>query len=98
MVRRMRQLTVTRFFALFAASAAFVVAGLVSVASAAEPGVDEALKAAVASEKRTPAFVQRDGARHPYETLMFFGIKPDMTVVELSPGGGWYTEILAPYL
>ncbi|UUZ56626.1 hypothetical protein LP419_16940 [Massilia sp. H-1] len=40
----------------------------------------------------------RDAARHPYETLTFFGIKPGMTVVELSPGGGWYTEILAPYL
>ena len=37
-------------------------------------------------------------ARHPYETLRFFGITPTQTVVELSPGGGWYTEILAPYL
>lgn len=59
---------------------------------------DDALKAAIASSQRTPAYVQRDAARHPYETLMFFGIKPTMTVVELSPGGGWYTEILAPYL
>jgi predicted methyltransferase len=42
--------------------------------------------------------VARDGWRHPYEALTFFGIRPDMTVVELSPGGGWYTEILAPYL
>lgn len=40
----------------------------------------------------------RDAARHPQETLEFFGIQPDMTVVELWPGGGWYTEILAPYL
>ncbi|MFP5389938.1 MAG: class I SAM-dependent methyltransferase [Gammaproteobacteria bacterium] len=59
---------------------------------------DEALKAAIASNARTPANVARDNARHPYETLTFFGIKPTMTVVELSPGGGWYTEILAPYL
>lgn len=59
---------------------------------------DDALRAAIASDKRTQAFVQRDAARHPYETLTFFGIQPTMTVVELSPGGGWYTEILAPYL
>ncbi len=59
---------------------------------------DDALKAAIAGAARAPANAARDGARHPYETLNFFGIKPNMTVVELSPGGGWYTEILAPYL
>lgn len=59
---------------------------------------DAALRAAVAAPSRTPANVQRDVYRHPYETLSFFGIRPDMTVVELAPGGGWYTEILAPYL
>ncbi len=59
---------------------------------------DDALKAAVAGKHRDAANVARDAARHPYETLTFFGIKPNMTVVELSPGGGWYTEILAPYL
>ena len=56
------------------------------------------LKGAVASEDRTPKNVVRDVYRHPYETLDFFGIKQDMTVVELSPGGGWYTEILANYI
>lgn len=40
----------------------------------------------------------RDQYRNPYETLNFFGVKPDMTVVELAPSGGWYTEILGPYL
>ena len=59
---------------------------------------DEALQAAIAGPQRTPAFVARDGWRHPYETLTFFGIRPDATVIELSPGAGWYTEILAPYL
>lgn len=59
---------------------------------------DSALRAAVAAPSRTPANVERDVYRHPYETLNFFGIAPTMTVVELSPGGGWYTEILAPYL
>jgi predicted methyltransferase len=59
---------------------------------------DDALKAAIAGDTRTPGNASRDAARHPYETLQFFGIKPGMTVVELSPGAGWYTEILAPYL
>lgn len=59
---------------------------------------DDALKAAIAGEHRSAASKARDAARHPYETLSFFGIKPNMTVVELVPSGGWYTEILAPYL
>lgn len=58
---------------------------------------DEALKTIIASSHRVES-AARDEARHPYETLQFFGIKPHMKVVELSPGGGWYTEILAPYL
>ena len=59
---------------------------------------DAALQAAISSPARTPAFAARDGWRHPYETLRFFGLRPDSTVVELSPGAGWYSEILAPYL
>jgi len=75
-----------------------LVAGVAVLSAPIESLADEALKAAIESDKRTPAFVARDSARHPYETLTFFGIQPTMTVVELSPGGGWYTEILAPYL
>ncbi|MFM9976800.1 MAG: class I SAM-dependent methyltransferase [Sphingomonadaceae bacterium] len=60
--------------------------------------VSPALKAAVAAKTRTPANVARDRHRNPAETLAFFGIKPTHTVVEIWPGGGWYTEILAPYL
>ena len=56
------------------------------------------LTAAVAAKTRTPANVARDPYRHPAETLAFFGVKPTDTVVEISPGGGWYTEVLAPYL
>jgi predicted methyltransferase len=59
---------------------------------------DEALAKAIAGAHRTPALVERDKARKPQEELEFFGIKPDMTVVEISPGGGYWTEILAPYL
>ena len=68
------------------------------VATSAAHADDSALRAAIAGSQRTPANVVRDPARHPYETLTFFGIEPGMTVVELTPGGGWYTEILAPYL
>lgn len=75
--------------------AAMLAVGLCGAVQAAD---DVALKAAIAAPTRTPANVARDGARHPYETLSFFGIKPTMTVVELTPSGGWYTEILAPYL
>ena len=56
------------------------------------------LMAAIESEDRSPKNVVRDEFRNPAETLTFFQIKPDMKVVELSPGGGWYTEILANYL
>jgi len=66
--------------------------------SAQAAPADAALQAAIAGAQRTPANVARDGWRHPYETLSFFGIAPTHTVIELSPGGGWYTEILAPYL
>ena len=57
-----------------------------------------ALSAAVAAPSRTPSNVARDAYRHPGETLAFFGVKPTDNVVEIWPGGGWYTEILAPYL
>ncbi len=57
-----------------------------------------ALERVIAGNWRTPEFAARDSARHPKETLAFFGIRPDMTVVEIAPGGGWYMELLAPYL
>ncbi|KYG66306.1 methyltransferase [Bdellovibrio bacteriovorus] len=53
---------------------------------------------ALNSHFRTAGNEKRDQYRHPAETLEFFGLKPDMTVVEISPGAGWYAEILAPYL
>ena len=56
------------------------------------------LESAINSSDRTEAYKARDKYRNPYETINFFQIKPDMTVVELSPGGGWYTEIFANYL
>ena len=51
------------------------------------------------SDHRDPKNKKRDTARHPIETLLFFGIKPEMTVVEIRPGGrAWYTEFIAPFL
>lgn len=64
----------------------------------AAPDAGSALDAVLAAEHRTAAFRERDRYRHPKETLEFFGLKPDQTVVEVWPGAGWYTEILAPYL
>lgn len=58
--------------------------------------VDGAIAAAVAAPNRTPTNVARDAYRHPAETLAFFGVKSGDTIVEIWPGGGWYTEILAP--
>ncbi|HSD68594.1 MAG TPA: hypothetical protein VLB07_03525, partial [Woeseiaceae bacterium] len=60
-----------------------------------DPATDAALDAAIGGEHRTPENKARDIYRHPKETLAFFGFRPDMTVVEVWPGGGWYTEILA---
>jgi predicted methyltransferase len=53
---------------------------------------------AIAGQHRSAENRSRDVYRHPRETLEFFGFRPDQTVVELWPGGGWYTEILAPAL
>lgn len=59
---------------------------------------DSVLTQAINGEHRSTVNKARDEYRHPAETLAFFDIKPNMTVVEIFPGGGWYTEILAPYL
>jgi predicted methyltransferase len=56
------------------------------------------LKAVVNGDQRSAANKARDKYRHPVETLAFFGIRPNMTVVELWPFGGWYTGIIAPYV
>ena len=57
-----------------------------------------ALTAVLKSPHRTAENMSRDSQRHPLETLEFFGFKPNMTVVEVGPGGGWWTELLAPAL
>lgn len=58
----------------------------------------ELLDSAIAGPQRSAANRARDVYRHPKETLIFFGLRPGMSVIEIAPGGGWYTEILAPVL
>ena len=58
----------------------------------------EKIKEAMKAEVRTEAETDRDRNRRPLQTLEFYGLRDDMRVVELVPGGGWYTKILAPVL
>lgn len=72
---------------------------LTSVLGACSPAPEaDSLQAAVDHESRTDQYQVRDEFRHPKATLEFFELEPSMTVVEIWPGGGWYTEILSPYL
>ena len=91
---------VRRAAALFLIAAATAPLAAQPAPEAPKPAVEQpsALAAALAAPTRTPANVARDKYRHPAETLTFFGLQPGQTVVELWPGGGWYTEVLAPYL
>lgn len=77
-----------------------VMAALFAVSAAFAGDVDKAkLQAAADGAHRSDDNKARNAHRHPVDTLAFFGITPDMTVVEVYPGGGaWYTEVLAPYL
>jgi predicted methyltransferase len=72
--------------------------GTPAVMAAADANTDAKLRAVIGSSDRPADEVARDQYRHPRETLEFFGVRDDMTVVELWPGGGWYTAILAPLL
>jgi predicted methyltransferase len=80
------------------AGAAGVAHALAANDGSLPPQAITALQAAVDGPQRSAANRARDGARHPLETLAFFGIRPDACVIEIAPGGGWYTEVLAPYL
>lgn len=78
-----------------------LLASLIVSACAANPGGDDIasrIDTALAGDHRESTNAARDGFRHPRETLLFFGLEPGMTVVEIWPSGGWYTEILAPVL
>ncbi|MBT8073706.1 MAG: class I SAM-dependent methyltransferase, partial [Xanthomonadales bacterium] len=76
-------------------SALLIVAAGMAIADDFD-AVEAKLKAAMAAEIRTDAEKERDRNRRPIQTLEFFGLRDDMKVVELLPGGGWYTKLLAP--
>jgi predicted methyltransferase len=77
---------------------ALLLAATPLAASESSPAAAAKLKQAIESPQRAPENRARDVWRHPQETLLFFGIEPEMQVLELWPGGAWYTEILAPFL
>jgi len=72
--------------------------GFLFTCLACAPVAADPIDDAVAAKTRSESNVARDKYRHPAETLRFFGVEPDMTVVEIWPGGGWYTEVLGPLL
>lgn len=78
--------------------AAFCLAALLGAPAAAQDNVEALIDKAMTGVHRSGANKARDKYRHPKETLLFFGLQPDMTVVEISPGRGWYTEVLGPVL
>jgi len=81
-------------------TAATLLAGLGStqIQAAEDSDLRKALSAALASDTRSDSDKARDKNRKPIETLEFFQLSEDMRVVELLPGGGWYTQLLAPAL
>ncbi|KRB51579.1 MAG: class I SAM-dependent methyltransferase [Pseudomonadota bacterium] len=72
-------------------------AATVAIAQPAAAAEDKALQAAIAGPQRSAEHVARDAARHPYESLAFWSVGPKKTIIEVSPGTGYWTEILAPY-
>ena len=78
-------------------------AGLALPALAAFPPAawaadDAVLREVIETGPRAPADKARDVWRHPEASLLFWGLKPGMTVIDVAPGSGWWTDILAPYL
>ncbi len=69
-----------------------------ALAEKSYPSGKAAIQAVMKGKHRRPDNVVRDKYRHPVETLEFFGFKPTMTVLDVGPGDGWYTELLAPAL
>lgn len=86
--------TIKKVFTASVISATLLCAGFASAHQHNEH--QSQLENAIAGEHRSAKNKARDEFRHPKETLEFFGFKPSMTIVEITPGGGWYTEILAP--
>jgi len=84
-------------FKSFAAAIALGALSVTTVNFAADAKKDSQIEKAVAGDWRSADNKSRDVYRHPADALAFWGLKPGMTILELQPGGGWWTEILAPY-
>ena len=74
----------------------FVLFFLTMALGCSKPDAVQLIDKAIEAEHRTTSYTQRDKYRHPKETLLFFGLNPEQSIVEITPGYGWYTEILAP--
>lgn len=83
---------------LLSTSAALLAVSAAPAIAETNASAQSAIARAVDSPERPDAERQRDQFRHPKETLAFFGVTPDMMVIEITPGAGWYTEILGPLL
>ncbi len=77
----------------------YLITGLILIInSTSQAEMSGMIQQAMVGDHREQVNISRNVFRHPVETLTFFGLKPEMTVVEIWPGGGWYTEILAPIM
>ncbi len=93
----MKPATLLAMHILKAVAGVGLIVGAVTIARASE-GVGSLLDNAIEGKHRAGENRARDLYRHPKDTLLFMGIKPNMTVVEVWPSAGWWTEILAPFL
>jgi len=80
------------------AASLMALAAMASEPPVTDPATLATLDKVLAGDHRSDANRARDKYRHPKETLLFFGLEPGMTVVEISPSRGWYTEILGPVM
>lgn len=94
----LRMLALVSLAALAACSREAADAPPTGPAAQAAPDASEILDAVIAGDHRSAEERARDQYRHPKETLLFFGAEPSMTIVELWPGGGWYSNVIAPFL
>ncbi|WP_410930543.1 class I SAM-dependent methyltransferase [Pseudomonas sp. W5-36] len=80
--------------------AALSATGLAAAATAAPESTvsHEQFATVLSGDWRVPQNTARDQYRHPEQTLTFFDLRPDQTVIEITPGNGWYSELLAPLL
>jgi predicted methyltransferase len=95
--RRVAQVSALAIFAALAGCSKQEPATQPESAAQSQPAAEDALVASINGEWRSAEDKARDVYRHPKESLEFWGLQPGMSILEVQPGGGWWTEILAPY-